>query len=77
MVVLKQKDGPRHRGRPPGPKNRARTKRVVTFVTEPELSRLQAMAVANGASLSATTHHLIARALKAQSRALKRQDGKI
>ena len=47
------------RGRPPLPSEEARSERVVTLVTQGELSRLQDLASVEKQSLSATVHRLI------------------
>jgi hypothetical protein len=52
------------RGRPRLPQDRARSERVVTFLTPPEYAALKELAEASGDSLSATSHRLIATALR-------------
>lgn len=53
----------KRRGRPPGPASQVRPHRVVTFVTERELRRLNELAEASDSSISAIVHDLLAPAL--------------
>jgi hypothetical protein len=46
-------------GRPPLPRDKARNKRIVTFVTERELDELKAIAGKELKSLSYTMHRLL------------------
>jgi hypothetical protein len=55
VVILKSKQ----RGRPPFPPEIARSRRVVTFVTELELVQLQRIAERRKLALSATIHEII------------------
>jgi hypothetical protein len=50
-------------GRPPKPKNEARSERVVTFVTPDQLENLKGIATAEGSSISSVVHHMLASAL--------------
>lgn len=50
-------------GRPPLDPAKARTERVVTFLTPPEMAALSAIAERRRQSLSATCHALLADAL--------------
>ena len=50
-------------GRPRLPRSEARSERVVTFVTPPEMEELTARAQRTGKSLSTTCHELIQRAM--------------
>ena len=52
------------RGRPPLPKEVARSERVVTFVTQKEKTALSRLAAANSLSVSAICHQLIAQGLR-------------
>ena len=52
------------RGRPMRVPKEARSKRVVTFVTDQELSGLEQIADEEGRSLSAVVHRIIAQHLK-------------
>jgi hypothetical protein len=51
-------------GRPPLPRDKARAKRVVTFVTETELAKLQVVAAQSGQSVSAAVHGVLERFLR-------------
>ena len=51
-------------GRRPKPRAQARSRRVVTFVTESEFAALEHIAEREDRSLSAVTHRLLVRALK-------------
>lgn len=53
----------RQPGRPKAPLGSARANRVVTFVTDEELSRLHVMAKTKDCSMSAMVHRLITRNL--------------
>ena len=55
----------RRRGRPPVPEEKARSQRVVTFVTRDELEALKTMANGTGCTLSSAVYGLIRRGLKA------------
>ena len=46
-------------GRPPLPPGKVRSKRVVTFVTEAELTRLAELAEADGDTLSTACHRIL------------------
>ncbi len=50
-------------GRPRLPEADARSERVVTFLTPPELRRLHDLALQSGSSLSATAHALLLEAM--------------
>ncbi|MEM6577438.1 MAG: hypothetical protein AAF678_03020 [Pseudomonadota bacterium] len=54
----------RLRGRPPLPEEKARSERVVTFLTPAERRKLELRANASGQTLSAAAHELIARGLQ-------------
>jgi len=58
----------RSMGRPPLPREVARSKRVVTFVTEPEKASLELLAEVTSLSLSAVCHRLIAQGLERDER---------
>jgi hypothetical protein len=51
-------------GRPPSPPETTRSERVVTFLTQSELEKLQQLAMDQNMALSATVHKLIAEQLK-------------
>jgi len=51
-------------GRPPLPRDKARANRVVTFVTETELAKLQEIAAQGGQSVSAAVHRMLERCLR-------------
>ncbi len=53
----------RRSGRPPAPPETLRSNRVVTFVTDRELSDLRALSVSRNLSLSAACHCLISSSL--------------
>ena len=53
----------KRRGRPPGPADRTRPHRVVTFVTAGELERLSTLTEKGDRSLSAVVHDLLVLAL--------------
>jgi hypothetical protein len=55
-------------GRPPGPAGTTRSRRVVTFVTDPEFERLRELADASGKSLSAILHDLVSLSLERSKR---------
>ena len=55
-------------GRPPLPREVARSKRVATFVTEQEKASLELLAEATSLSLSAICHRLIAQGLERDER---------
>ena len=64
----KQTVAPRiRRGRPPAPPGTARSQRVVTFVTDGELLRLQQWAESRGLPLSALVHELLAKQVAAEN----------
>ena len=46
-------------GRPPLPPGEVRSKRIVTFVTEAELTRLAELAEADGHTLSTACHRIL------------------
>ena len=58
--------GRKRRGRPPVPPEQARSHRVVTFVTNSELSQLQSMSNEMDTTLSATIHRLLTESLRQQ-----------
>ena len=61
-------------GRPPLPREVARSERVVTLVTEREKESLQKLAAAQSLSLSAVCHHLIAQGLqRREEKSLRRR----
>ncbi|MGD8375724.1 MAG: hypothetical protein PVF68_06250 [Acidobacteriota bacterium] len=51
-------------GRPPGPRERRRRNRVVTFVTDAELEALQRLSDRSGRSLSAEVHAILTGSLR-------------
>lgn len=53
----------RRRGRPPGPAGSCRSKRVVSFVTEQELLRINQLCSERNQALSAVIHSFIAQGL--------------
>ena len=55
-------------GRPPLARNVARSKRIVTFVTEQEKASLKQLADATSQSVSAVCHRLIAQGLAREER---------
>jgi predicted transcriptional regulator len=55
-------------GRPPLPREIARCKRVVTFVSEQEKANLEQLADATSQSVSAVCHRLIAQGLERDER---------
>ena len=50
-------------GRPPGPPQKVRSNRVVTYVTNVELAELERIADREGKPLSAVVHQILARSL--------------
>ena len=52
------------RGRPPGPPDRVRPHRLVTFVTQAEMAQLRQICINEDKSLSALTHEILSRALR-------------
>jgi len=52
------------RGRRPGPPDRVRPRRVVTFVTEAEMTQLKQISETEDKSLSALAHEILARSLR-------------
>ena len=54
-------------GRPPLPTEKARCKRVVTFVTPSEMERLVELVSDSNESLSSVCHRIICKHLEAQS----------
>jgi len=60
-------DDRRRNGRPPLPREIARSKRVVTFVTEGDKIKLDELAIKQSTSLSAVIYDLISAGLKDQS----------
>lgn len=61
-------------GRPPLPREIARSERIVTFVTEQEKASLKRLADAASLSLSAICHRLIAQGLRREDRAKKKEE---
>ena len=53
------------RARPPGPANRVRPKRIVTFVIDAKCEQLEALADTRKSSLSAVVHQLVMPGLRA------------
>ena len=53
------------RGRPPKPASDARSRRVVTFLTEEEFEQISAMAHREDLTISATAHQLLLKAFSA------------
>lgn len=51
-------------GRPPGPRERLRRNRVVTFVTDAEMKVLQRLSDRSGNSVSAVVHEILAVSLR-------------
>jgi hypothetical protein len=51
-------------GRPPWPPEIRRRNRVVTFVTDTELAKLERMADEEGKPLAAIIYHILSRSLK-------------
>ena len=58
----------RRLGRPPAPREQVRANRVVTFLTDEELSALRARAEANDSSLSLALHNIVTRELGPRKR---------
>ena len=50
-------------GRPPGPPQKVRSNRVVTYVTNAKLAKLERIADREGKPLSAVVHEILARSL--------------
>jgi len=51
-------------GRPPGPPEKVRSNRVVTYVTNAELAKLECIADREGKPLSAVVHEILAGSLE-------------
>ncbi len=51
-------------GRPPGPPQKVRPNRVVTYVTNAELAKLERIADREGKPLSAVVHQILSRSLE-------------
>ncbi len=60
------------RGRPPGPPGRVRPHRVVTFVTDTEIAKLEQICRKEMKSLSAVTHEILSRSLRRRERSRHR-----
>ena len=58
-AMAKKESDNSQRGRPRLSRHRARSNRVVTFVTQAELERLEQMALHDDRSLSAAVHKII------------------
>ena len=56
---------PRKRGRPPSPRDRRRSERVVSFVTEGELREITRIAEHSRQAVSTVIHKFIAQGLSA------------
>ncbi len=54
----------RRLGRPPGPPEAIRRKRVVTLMTDAEFEKLKTIAEKQGKSVSALTHEILLRFLR-------------
>ncbi len=64
MVIIKGKKKTKQRlGRPPMNPEIARNKRIVTFVTECELTQLKSIAEKEKTSLSAVVHNIISNSI--------------
>ena len=61
-------------GRPPLPREIARSERIVTFVTGQEKASLKRLADAASLSLSAICHRLIVQGLRREDRAKKKEE---
>ncbi len=55
-------------GRPSVPREERRSNRVVTFLTDSELTTLQSVAAEDGSSLSAAIHRILAASLSRRQR---------
>ncbi len=58
-------NAPRKRGRPPSPRERRRSERVVSFVTESELQEITRIAEHSRQAVSTVIHQFIAQGLSA------------
>ena len=56
------------RGRPPLPRDEARSERVVTFVTPGQFQTLLGIAAQDGSSVSAVVHHILESSLGEEDR---------
>ena len=53
-------------GRPPASPDKVRSKRVVTFITRPEMKSLEELTLRKGQTISAMCHRIISEYLKKQ-----------
>jgi hypothetical protein len=67
LESMKKNQNSQKRGRPPLPSHQARSNRVVTFLTDEELKRLQEISSNVNDSLSSTCHRIIGEYLKKPS----------
>ena len=62
------------RGRPPGPPERVRPHRVVTFVTDAEMTKLEQICQGEEKSLSAVAHEILSRSLRRRGQVRATED---